>query len=41
LIRKEAWYREIESREMSLPYDPTKEPGGNLEEDGADETDED
>lgn len=39
VIEKEAWHRELEAREMSLPYDPTKEPGGALEEDGCEEED--
>lgn len=36
MITKEAWCRELErvSREMSLPYDPRKEPGAPLEEEG-------
>lgn len=35
-IHKEAWYLELEkgAREMSLPYDPSKEPGGALDEEG-------
>ena len=34
MIQKEAWYHELEklAREMSLPYDPSKEPGGPLDE---------
>lgn len=36
MIHKEAWYEELRkiSREMSLPYDPMKEPGAPIEEDG-------
>lgn len=37
MIRKESWYRELEAREMSLPYDPEEEPGGVEELDESDE----
>ena len=41
MIHKEAWYHELErkAREMSLPYDPSKEPGGLLDEEEEGEDD--